>query len=714
MNKKLMRMLAASIAICLTICSMFSPLKIKYSAAAKKKVKLEKKLVTVYVGKTVKIKLKNNKKKTKWTVTLGKKNISLSKKKKTSVTVKGKIAGKAKVQAKIGKRKYITTVTVLEKIGVKQTKMPDITPQVTANNTQTAEPIIKATQTILPTESPTAEPTLTPTTTPMQTPVNSFFVNNTRVNIDESKTYPVTMSELNETTFTSASKREDGQSVTESTVFNKDGSVTFYSSANYDSGVSFYINPVTNKDQIIDISDTRGEGFYGYDDGTKDVSEYDYIRMNVTSANELYFRTYNGNRELRTEDFPGTASSEMNENCMVEVFNNSDTTVWDDVSKYSNGYTAKEKYVTRTVFIPICQLMEKGMKPEYLTAIAVSSMGYGAKVTIHSIDFVKAYYDKKVTSLEVTAEKDSINSGETTKVSATVTPADATRQIIKWSSSNEKIATVNSTGVVTSKKKIRGEVVITATATDGSDVSASVTIKVGFVGVSSDLLDKIPTENGILLVDESKTYPVTMSELNETTFTSASKRSDGESITKGTRFYDDGSVTFTSSTDYNSGVSFYINPVTSEDEIIEISDTRGEGFYGYDNGTKDISEYDYIRLVVTSENELNFRTYNGNKDIRTADFPASSSAETYEGGWIHTTNGSIWKEISTCTAGNQAKEKYETRAMFIPINLLINKGMNPKTLTAIAVCAQASNIYVTIHSIDFVKVKEDKRSSGAI
>ena len=86
-------------------------------------------------------------------------------------------------------------------------------------------------------------------------------------------------------------------------------------------------------------------------------------------------------------------------------FNNSDTTVWDDVSKYSNGYTAKEKYVTRTVFIPICQLMEKGMKPEYLTAIAVSSMGYGAKVTIHSIDFVKAYYDKKVTSLEVTAEK---------------------------------------------------------------------------------------------------------------------------------------------------------------------------------------------------------------------------------------------------------------------------------------------------------------------
>ncbi len=65
--------------------------------AAKKKVKLSKKSVTVTVGKTVKVKLKNNKKKVKWTVTSGKKNVKLSKKKKTSVTIHGKKAGKAKV-----------------------------------------------------------------------------------------------------------------------------------------------------------------------------------------------------------------------------------------------------------------------------------------------------------------------------------------------------------------------------------------------------------------------------------------------------------------------------------------------------------------------------------------------------------------------------------------------------------------------------------------
>ena len=80
--------------------------------AAKKKVKLDKKTVTVTVGKTVKLKLKNNKKTVKWTVISGKKNVSLSKKGKAGVTIKGKKSGKAKVQAKIGKKKYVCKVTV--------------------------------------------------------------------------------------------------------------------------------------------------------------------------------------------------------------------------------------------------------------------------------------------------------------------------------------------------------------------------------------------------------------------------------------------------------------------------------------------------------------------------------------------------------------------------------------------------------------------------
>lgn len=128
------------------------------------------------------------------------------------------------------------------------------------------------------------------------------------------------------------------------------------------------MNPVTNEDQIIDISDTRGDGFYGYDNGMKDISEYDYIRLVVTSPNELNMQTYNGNEQLRTAAFPG----------------------------------------------------------------------------------------------------------------AYITSADASRQIVKWTSDNEDIATVDFASVVTAKEGAKGSATITATATatDGSVVTGSVLINV--------------------------------------------------------------------------------------------------------------------------------------------------------------------------------------------------------------------------------------------
>ena len=81
-------------------------------ADAAGKVKLSTKKLTITAGKKKVLKLKNNKKKVKWTVVSGKNKIKLSKKKKTSVTIQGKKAGKAKIQAKVGKKKYVCKVTV--------------------------------------------------------------------------------------------------------------------------------------------------------------------------------------------------------------------------------------------------------------------------------------------------------------------------------------------------------------------------------------------------------------------------------------------------------------------------------------------------------------------------------------------------------------------------------------------------------------------------
>lgn len=79
--------------------------------AAKKKPKLNKKKVTLYVGKTTKLKVKNTKKKAKW---------SSSKKSVATVTKAGKVTakkkGKATITAKVAKKKLKCTVTVKEKI----------------------------------------------------------------------------------------------------------------------------------------------------------------------------------------------------------------------------------------------------------------------------------------------------------------------------------------------------------------------------------------------------------------------------------------------------------------------------------------------------------------------------------------------------------------------------------------------------------------------
>ena len=82
------------------------------SASAAKKTSLSTKKLTVKVGQSKKLKLKNNKRKVTWKVLSGKKNIALKSKKKAGVTVVGKRKGTAKIQAKVGKKKYTCKVTV--------------------------------------------------------------------------------------------------------------------------------------------------------------------------------------------------------------------------------------------------------------------------------------------------------------------------------------------------------------------------------------------------------------------------------------------------------------------------------------------------------------------------------------------------------------------------------------------------------------------------
>jgi hypothetical protein len=68
---------------------------------------------------------------------------------------------------------------------------------------------------------------------------------------------------------------------------------------------------------------------------------------------------------------------------------------------------------------------------------------------------------------------------ETIALKPTITPANATSQILNWSSSDMAVATVSSTGVVTAVSN--GTSIITASAIDGSNQFATCLITVSTV-----------------------------------------------------------------------------------------------------------------------------------------------------------------------------------------------------------------------------------------
>ena len=84
--------------------------------------------------------------------------------------------------------------------------------------------------------------------------------------------------------------------------------------------------------------------------------------------------------------------------------------------------------------------------------------------------------EKKVSSVSLNKTSATVKQGKNLTLKATVSPADATNRALKWTSSNTKVATVNSSGKVTAKNG--GTAVIKATAKDGSGKSASCKITV--------------------------------------------------------------------------------------------------------------------------------------------------------------------------------------------------------------------------------------------
>ena len=80
-----------------------------------------------------------------------------------------------------------------------------------------------------------------------------------------------------------------------------------------------------------------------------------------------------------------------------------------------------------------------------------------------------------VTDIKINENVTSMKEGESKKLTATITPNDATDKNITWKSSDESIATVSTTGEVVAKKY--GTVDITATSSNGKTSTIKIDIK---------------------------------------------------------------------------------------------------------------------------------------------------------------------------------------------------------------------------------------------
>ena len=108
-----------------------------------------------------------------------------------------------------------------------------------------------------------------------------------------------------------------------------------------------------------------------------------------------------------------------------------------------------------------------------ITAKAVDGSGVSGSYTIKVVKH-------KVQKIIIKAEKKKVVAGKKVKVNATVkTSGKTANTVLSWTTSNKKYATVNSKGVVTTKKAGKGKTVtITAMATDGSGKKDSIKIRI--------------------------------------------------------------------------------------------------------------------------------------------------------------------------------------------------------------------------------------------
>ncbi len=317
-----------------------------------------------------------------------------------------------------------------------------------------------------------------------------------------------------------------------------------------------------------------------------------------------------------------------------------------------------------------CTSLEKAVIPESVTKIGKYAFEGCDKLTAYVVKGSKAEsYIKKqkhitlgyryMTSLKLDEESVILQDGDTLKLKVTKKPAKLYNSKVTFSSSNEKVATVSSKGVITAKKK--GKAVITCKAKDGSGKKATctVTVKAKKAKKAVSPAPKAPaavtglkatavTDSSVSLswskVTDATGYKIYLYDSAKKTYTykwatSALKAditglSAGKEYSFAVKAYTKNYYSSTDSTSYSAVVKAVILPgtvssITAKDELIypdrmtlswgKVTGAAGYNLYIYDKTKKDFILYESTSalsaevtgLKPSTDYRFRIKTYSG-------------------------------------------------------------------------------------------------------
>ena len=410
--------------------------------------------------------------------------------------------------------------------------------------------------------------------------------------------------------------------------------VVLDSSVNINEGKKFSV--------VVEVNSNSGKTSYLAYERSMQSGEAGYWCTASVKANQSFINSpYNGWNDFSNKSYGG--------NFIIKAFTDNETTTVDvekvSLNKSATTLTEGESETLTATITPSNATGDKTVKWSSSNA-EVAAVDSNGKVTAKKAGtavITATSSNRKTASCTVTVKQKeiaitgiglnksttSLTEGESETLTATIAPSNATGdKTVKWSSSNEAVAAVDSNGKVTAKKA--GTAVITATSSNGKTAGCTVTVKQKEIAITGISLNKSTTS---LTEGESETLTATITPSNATGDKTVKWSSSNEAVAAvdsngkvtakkaGTAV-----ITATSSNGKTAGCTV---TVKQKDTYTGLRDVNGTLTY-FNNGQADKT---YTGFVSYAGN--NYYVINGVVDI-------SYTNVTYDGkDWLYVENGKV-------------------------------------------------------------------------